>query len=513
VLDENGNDITAARDFKLPSYAPALLQGTPDIVKDPTYPGGGYIVYTGRGGSASPYQPTSFRWDLEGHYLDGFGAAAPGAGPEYTPLTISGSSSVNYADLDESGNLYARVINAGNSAARKILKTPRFVTGTGAIRSSPTVVNGLVFFGDSGGTVHAVEALTGQERFSLSGTGAAILGRPAVILRRDNSAAVIVFTTATGQVVRVDYDWSTEHAPLFNIFSTPPLISGAASVSTTPAIVDNGGGNLAIYVAMGNGSDTARVFRLNPLTGAVEDQSANLGTDIKSSPSVVDGSVYIGVSGGANGAYRLSAANLGIPMNDYAAGKSSDAPPFVLATSDGSQKAYLASEDGVVFAVNPATGNVDTGFGNGRAVTVDDPVTLSSGPFVCEGVVYVAGSNNKVYALSAGSGAGVGPGNGTLFFDAGADGTAGSIVGGVSITRPPTGGAAVVFGSTNGRVYQVSTTDPAVYQATLTDASAANAVATAPTVDGELSSIFVGNDNGRVFRVPIFPLPYITPGQ
>lgn len=515
VFDKDGVDITASKSFKLPTYAPALLQGTPDIVPDATYPGGGYIVYSGRGGSAVPFSPTSFRWDLTGTYLGGFGPAATGSGPEYQTLALSGSSSTNYGALDESGNLYLRVINAGNSAAAKVFQSPRFVAAGGAVKSSPTVVDGLVYYGDSGGVLHGLIPETGSDMIMV-GAGAnlpPILGRPSASLRPGYDTAVaIVWIDAEGAVSRLDYAKNVP-AGTFNVFRTSPLIAGATQVATTPAVVHDPGGDMAIYVAMGNGADTAKVFRLIGITGAIADQSPNLGTDITSSPSVADGSVYIGVKGGANGAYRLSAANLGTPLNDYAAGKSSDAPPFVLSTSDGLQHAYIVSEDGVLYCVNPATGNLDTAFGTNGSVTLSQDATFTGGPFVYDGVVYIGGSDNKVYAVNAATGAPAGPGQSNVFFDASQNGTTGSIVGGLSIAKPATGGAVIVFGSTNGRVYQVRTADPSFYQVTLTDASPSNAVTTAPTVAPSLSSIFVGNDNGRLYRIPIYPISNEIIGQ
>jgi outer membrane protein assembly factor BamB len=327
-----------------------------------------------------------------------------------------------------------------------------------------------------------------------------------VILRRDNGAAVIVYTTANGRVVRLDYGGGAQPATVSNVFETPPLIAGAKGVATTPAVIDDGNGGLAIFVAIGNGVNSAKVFRLDGTTGVVEDESVNLGTDIKSSPSVAIGSIYVGATGGSHGAYRLSTANLATPLNDYAPGKSSTAPPFILQTENGAQQAYLSSDDGVVYAVNPATGNPEGGFGRGGSVTLAEDVLFSGGPFVADGVVYLGGSNNTVYALDASTGAGAGPQDSTVFFEASADGSEGAITGGFSLTRPITGGTAIVFGSTNGRVYQVRTTDPEIYQVTLTDTSGANAVTTAPTVAASMFSIFVGNDNGRVFRVPVYPL-------
>lgn len=514
VFDKNGNDISASKSFKLPPYAPALLQGTPDIVWDATYAGGGYIVYTGRAGSAAPYAPASFRWDLEGHYLGGFGPSISGAGPEYQALPLNGSSSVNYADLDESGNLYPRVLNAdGQTAAGKVFQSPRFVTAFGAVKSSPTVVGGFLYYGDSAGVLHSVHADTGVTEFTIGDPNAgtpALLGRPSVTIR--HGAVVVLYTDAHGATFRVDYDPSAQ-AGTSIVFATPPLVPLATRASTTPAVVDDGSGNLAIFAALGNSRDAARVFRLNPLSGAVEDQSPSLGADITSSPSVINGSVYIGAKGGTNGAYRLSATNLGTPLNDYAPGKSAGAPPFVLSTGAGLQRAYIVSEDGFLFCVNPATGNLDTGFGSGGSVRLSEDATFTGGPFVYDNVVYVGGSDNIVYAVNATDGSPAGPGQSNVFFDASQSGTPGSIVGGLSIVRPSTGGACIVFGSTNGRVYQVRTEDPSFYQVTLTDTSAENAVTTAPTVDPSLSSIFVGNDNGRVYRLPIFPISNDVIGQ
>ncbi|MER7200154.1 serine/threonine protein kinase [Streptomyces sp. CB01635] len=116
-----------------------------------------------------------------------------------------------------------------------------------------------------------------------------------------------------------------------------------------------------------------------------------IGRLINSSPTVVDGVVYVGSDD--NKMHALD-ARTGNPKWTYATGGNVDSLPTVV---DG--VVYFGSDDGSVYAVDAGTGNRAWAF---PASINHNPVDES--PAVAEGIVYI-GSSNHVHALDATTGA------------------------------------------------------------------------------------------------------------
>lgn len=109
---------------------------------------------------------------------------------------------------------------------------------------------------------------------------------------------------------------------------------------------------------------------------------------VASSPSVVDGTVYVGSNDTT--LYALSAADGTEQWRFPTGGRVSSSPAVVEGT------VYVGSEDGFVYAVDAATGEEVWGF------ETDDPVVAS--PTVADGTLYIGSRDGRVYAIDAADG-------------------------------------------------------------------------------------------------------------
>jgi len=149
----------------------------------------------------------------------------------------------------------------------------------GAVDSSPTVVNGIVYVGSDDGSVYAMNATTGQIVWKTD-TGAAVDSSPTLVsgtiyVGADNGLYAIA--ASTGQIL-----WKTTVAA-FN--SSPTVVNGVVYV----------GGTDGFYAVDANTG--AVIWKTNtfPTTGLA----------YNSSPTVVNGQVYVGAD---NGLYSIEAA-------------------------------------------------------------------------------------------------------------------------------------------------------------------------------------------------------------
>ncbi|MFI9176100.1 protein kinase domain-containing protein [Streptomyces lincolnensis] len=114
------------------------------------------------------------------------------------------------------------------------------------------------------------------------------------------------------------------------------------------------------------------------------------GDEVRSSPTVVDGTVYIGSDDCT--VYALDAAT-GTPRWTHTTGSAVSSSPAVV---DGT--VYVGGYDKKVYALDAATGTPRWTHTTGSAVF--------SSPAVVDGTVYVGGYDKKVYALDAATGQG-----------------------------------------------------------------------------------------------------------
>ncbi|WP_330346687.1 serine/threonine-protein kinase (plasmid) [Streptomyces europaeiscabiei] len=158
-------------------------------------------------------------------------------------------------------------------------------------------------------------------------------------------------------------------------------------VRSSPAVVDG-----TVYI----GSD-GKVYALDAATGTprwTHTTSDSAWTHIltalwtASSPAVVDGTVYIGSND--HKVYALDAAT-GTPRWTHTASGWLYSSPAVV---DGT--VYIGSSDGKVYALDAATGTPRWTHTTGRAVRPS--------PAVVDGTVYIGSDDEKVYALDAATG-------------------------------------------------------------------------------------------------------------
>ena len=159
-------------------------------------------------------------------------------------------------------------------------------------------------------------------------------------------------------------------------FTAAPSTNGSA-IESSPSEV-----NGVVYV----GSDNGNLYALNAATGA-QRWSFNAGNlSLVSSPAVVNGVVYVD---GASDVYALNAAT-GAQIWSFATGGEGSSPTVANGV------VYVGSADGNVYALNAATGAKLWSFTTGGQVV--------SSPAVVHGVVYIGSFDGNVYALSAASG-------------------------------------------------------------------------------------------------------------
>jgi outer membrane protein assembly factor BamB len=547
VLDAGAGTLTKAAAFV--AATPAFLGATNarDVffVADTDAPGGvGYLYVSSFGTSGV------FRFALTGTgatatatWLDGVGQE-PVSGfstPEGTPYTYIGWSAPTSGNkivpvsVDADANIYALYLDRGPDGAAQYDHVVRlsplgtvqaFVVpgatsnNSSSIHSAPVSLNGQTFFGSDNGNLYGIDTASGANLpgfpFDARANGASatskILGRPA--LRVSNGVLSLFFVTDDGYAFRVNTDGT-------KAWSVGPVVAGAANVQTTPAVAPGEvletvagspyAGSAAVsisdsvFVAAGTGT-AAYVVKLSAANGATLQTSGSLGTDIKSSPAVDAAGlgVFVGVSGGSDGALRLSTSDL-TPLNQYATGKSAVAPPFILfGASHPIPAVYVVTSDSQVVAADASTGTPSGGFDGDGVKALSPATTVVAAPYVYNNVVYVGGQNNKVYAVDASTGAGVGPAGADVLFN---NTRPGAINGGVTVDPGATGGAALIFGDSLGVFYRVKIADPAQYRAFQIGAYDLD---TAAGID-PLSAVFAPNGtdtvlngslNNRLFRYP-----------
>jgi len=322
-----------------------------------------------------------------------------------SPVVDAGTVYVGGAD----SILYA-IAPGGNEGWR--FEAERSITGAPAIET----VDGeqIVFVGSEDGRLYAVDAAGGTEQWRF-GTEGSITASPTV---HGTPAGPTVFVgSRDGGLYAVDATDGTErwrYGTDFAVQSTPAV----ASVDDEPVV----------FV----GSDDQQV---HAVAGGEERWTVETGGFVRSAPTVVDGTVYVGSNDG--GIYAIDAAT---GDGDWRFG-TGGAVPSSPAVAEGT--VYVGSRDGLVYAIDAGGGTeqwtVDTGqpITSSAAVTAEAVYTASangrvyglgldgeelwsvetgrrvrSSPAVVDGTVYVGSNDRNVYALEAGEEGPVDPGTG-----------------------------------------------------------------------------------------------------
>jgi outer membrane protein assembly factor BamB len=292
-------------------------------------------------GSDGPVGEPVLRWRYQA------GGAVPG--------NVSVGGDLVYASSDD-GVLHALDVVSG--AERWSL------VADDAPLSGPVVDDGTVYVFDGGGILHAVDAATGEERWRaarpVAGPSSATAGDGAVFVGSGDGALVAIDAGSGGERWRAASETGGPvHSPAFS--------AGRVYVTS------EGGG----YVAV-DATDGSLVWRFD--TGDL-----STGTAV-----VADGVAYVGASGeGGIGTLWALDAETGTEMWRI------ERPFFTPAVADG--VAYSGSAELGVTALDTATGEPIWTF----------PVRGPARPLgVADGIVYVpADAEHRVYALDAATGA------------------------------------------------------------------------------------------------------------
>jgi outer membrane protein assembly factor BamB len=312
---------------------------------------------------------------------------------------------------------------SGQSGPENLTLRWKFAAG-GAVVSSPSVAEGIAYFGSQDKNVYAVDAWTGALVWKFN-TSARIGSSPAVVDGRvyvgPDDGYVYCLNASNGGLL-----WST-----FAGGYVPAYFAAAINLRSSPTVV---GGR--VYV----GSLDKNVYSLDANSGEIAWKYKTDGY-ITSSPAVVDGVVYITSQEPTSaGLYMLDAANGNLIRRI--------AIPYVLASRGTDIHSSPAVAEGMIFAasnkrayygINATTGNVTWAFedqtaeefiiaspiyDNGRVFLVDEffivAVDAFTGrvlwqtfvgtefyvsPTYAEGKLYVTSDQRGIYVLNATDGA------------------------------------------------------------------------------------------------------------
>jgi hypothetical protein len=361
-------------------------------------------------------------------------------------------------------------------------------TYPGRTLTSPTAsADGIVYFGDSAGFLHAIDTTTRVAVFVTDTKVAApannsrkALGR---LTRWNLDGTPRIFCVTSDNYLMV---YGLDGVP---VWTTQLGTTGTSVIGS--AMVYNDGGNDFIYAATSDGTNT-KVYKIDSAGTVVADTGTLFnGASSTSAVSVFGGSLFISTSGGS---YCLQASDLTVRVGLSASGT---APPFIAATAS-SPVAIVVTTDGSVNAYSPYTGTPITTFGaNGSVdlgIAVASGAKVTAAPFVYNAEIYVGGMDSKVYCLNLADGSPAGAGGTSILYDATTAG-AGAITAGIGVC--PYGTKTLVFGSTNANYFSVDLSGtPSVAIPT------GSPISTAPAYDPTTHTICIAADNGNMYQFP-----------
>jgi outer membrane protein assembly factor BamB/tRNA A-37 threonylcarbamoyl transferase component Bud32 len=227
------------------------------------------------------------------------------------------------------------------------------------VRSSPTIVNGIVYFGSHNQNFYALDARSGRKMWSFR-TGDKVYSSPSVV----NNVAY--FGSADRNLYALGITPSG-----WKQWSFPT----GRGVRSSPAVV-----NGTVYFGSGDGN-----FYALEATSGEKQWSFQTGDKVYSSPAVVNDVVYFGSDDG----------------NLHALEAFSGRKKWFFPTSDRVRSSptvvhgivYFGSDDGNLYALDTRSGLQRWSFPTGNAV--------QSSPTVVDGIVYIGSNDGKVYALDA----------------------------------------------------------------------------------------------------------------
>jgi parallel beta-helix repeat protein len=323
-------------------------------------------------------------------------------------------------------------------------------TGVNLVYASPAVYENTVYIGTGNGTLYALDAISGNQRWKYNAyTGSSqISSCPAVV----------------NGVVYVGVDSFIPGRPVTNIG-----VICALNASNGEKLWDfQTGGPISSPNVVGNvvffGTYNNSMYALNANNGVLL-WNYTTGGSVLSSPAVVNGIVYFG-SFDSN-VYALNATN-GFPCWNFTTGNDVVSSPAVV---EGT--VFVGSEDGNVYALNAATG--------AKVWSYVTEGYVDSSPAVASNVVYVGSVDGNVYALDAS--------NGVKLWNF----TTGDAV----YSSPAVVGSVVYVGSFDGNVYALSANNGSK----LWNYATSSFVRSSPAVANGL--VYIGSYDGNVYALGI----------
>ncbi len=247
----------------------------------------------------------------------------------------------------------------------------KFTTG-GAVMSSPTVVNGVVYFGSQDHNVYAVNAWSGNLIWKFT-TNNTIESSMAVV---DNK---VVTGAEDGYVYCLDAYSGKMQWKTFVNSDLPVTYGSAVMIRSSPAVIDD-----TVYI----GSLDGNIYALNFTDGAVI-WKYQTGGWIKSSPTVSDGAVYVTSETPDTGTiYKLNAVDgsliwkQSIPYEvQFTGGNDMIGTPTV---ADG--KVFTSANLRTYYCLNAQNGAVIWNFTNPEAneFIVSSPIYLNGQVFIVD---------------------------------------------------------------------------------------------------------------------------------
>ncbi len=233
---------------------------------------------------------------------------------------------------------------------------------TGAmVKTSPTVVGGVVYVGSNDSNLYALDSETGTQRWALQ-TGAMVKSSPTMagdtVYFGSSDSAVYAVDATTGER---KYTFQTEGA-----------------IESSPTVTDG-----TVYV----GSDDAKLYAIDEEAGE-QRWVFEAGLPVRGSPTVADDTVFVGSRD--HHLYAVD-AETGKQRGRFETDWHIAGSPTVM---DGT--VYISSIDSHLYAV-------DTDAGQQQWV-LDTDFPVHSSPTVTDGMVYVGSNNSNLHAVDADTG-------------------------------------------------------------------------------------------------------------
>ncbi|MEM3010216.1 MAG: PQQ-binding-like beta-propeller repeat protein [Candidatus Bathyarchaeia archaeon] len=269
-------------------------------------------------------------------------------------------------DLRHSGFSTSTAPNTNKTTAGLMWNS---TTGGKISKSSPAVVNGVVFVGASDGKVYAFNATNGDLKWQTMISNNPISSSPAVAYGK------VFVGTEDGNITALDANaggklWSRKVGSY--LYSSPAVSDGV------------------VFVSSSNGTH-ALIYALNEMDGAEIWKQAIAGGGTSSSPAVADGMMFIATSIVGYGICALNKSDGNLIWKNGAIGSVSWSSPAI-----NNGKVFIGSTDYNVYALNEFNGNIIWFNSTGGMVC--------SSPAVAYGKVFIGSQDKKIYAFDEATG-------------------------------------------------------------------------------------------------------------